>query len=243
MNFGSTLQNHRPSRRPWMALSLALILSGAWSFVRAKPSPTVPVQDHSELRFRWALGAFTGAAGRQTLTPVRGNTRLQTGDRIKMFLELQTNCFVYLLLHNSEGEIIVLFPEGEGGRLHGSPIPQQYYIPAGEDWFQLDESTGQETLYLLVSTARLASLEKLLAKYRSADLSEQPEGAQRILTEVRQIKRRHLMAPAAVERPTIIGGQVRSLPTPQQAASDLARFATAISARNFYSRTITIEHR
>ena len=53
------------------------------------------------VHFRWALGALTVKDNDHILIPITADTTLKTGDQLKIFFELQKDCFVYLIYHSS----------------------------------------------------------------------------------------------------------------------------------------------
>src|SRR3990172_7487575 len=60
--------------------------------------------------FRWGFGAIVGPAGGKWLAPITRDTVLKSGEELKMVLRLTKKCFVYVLYHDSRGELSLLFP-------------------------------------------------------------------------------------------------------------------------------------
>jgi hypothetical protein len=168
---------------------------------------------------------------------VARDTTLRTGDELKMLVDLQAACFVYVVYHSAQGEVSLLFPGEVRQTVPASRTPVTYHIPEGEAWFRLDEHAGRETFYLLASARRLSDLEALIAAHQSADASKRPELAERVVAHVREVRRQHQRLEAAAERPASIAGNVRGM-TP-----DLGQIAVEISAMDFYGKTFTIDHR
>jgi hypothetical protein len=63
------------------------------------------------------------------------------------------------------------------------------------------------------------------------------------VAEIRRLRSAHRAAGAPLERPVIIGGNVRGLDTaPGRSLPDVSTLAVAITANGFYARTFTITH-
>ena len=199
-------------------------------------------QGETEVGFRWAFGAMVGPENDRELISIKKDTVLHAGDQIKIFLELQKKCFVYLFYYSSQGELIMLFPSDLAA---SNDTPRsQFFIPPGTLWFELDEVTGLETFYLIASAQRLDQLEALYRTHaaltRDNDLKE---SAQNILAEIKKIRRQHQTLTADAERPVRLGGNVRGTTKDRITSSpDIAHIAVEIAAPNFYSRTFTIDH-
>jgi hypothetical protein len=197
-----------------------------------------------DMQFLFAFGALTGPEGKQKVMAVQNETRLGSGDRLKLFIEPRSAIHVYLFHLSTEGELDFLFPgEGQSARiLPGSPL----HIPDGTRWFQLDTHTGQEKFFLLVSAQQLHRLESLYAQH--ATLKEKAalqSSADSIMNEIKQLRLKHKDLSAPAEKPVRIGGSLRGQ-TPKDASifPDVTPLASEISAPGgFYGRTFTIDHR
>jgi hypothetical protein len=191
--------------------------------------------------FKWAFGALVGKE--RDFQPVTRDVALKTGDQLKMMVELQKECFIYLI-HYSEGEgIRLLFPYKLQQFDTDYQLSKRYYIPAGDAWFQLDQVAGNEFFHLLASAERLENLEELLLDYESAEADQKPEIATKILAEIRSVKREHKEFAAPAERPVAIGGAIRGMEFSKGAGRpDVATIANNILSTGFIARTFTIEH-
>jgi len=191
--------------------------------------------------FRWSFGALVGKD--KKFVPISRDTALSTGDEIKMMVELQQECYVYVIYHSSKGEISLLFPEDVRQFSGDYKTGKNYYIPSGRRWFELDKNIGRETFYLLASGQRLLDLEALVGNYVSADKSKKSALADQILAEIRTVKRKFRTFTTLAERPVTIGGNIRGVEKAENARRpDVSTIATEISASNFYSKTFTIDH-
>lgn len=199
-------------------------------------------QPDANIKFQWAFGALKKANGSK-FEAVSKDTDLKTGDQIKFFLKVNKNCFVYLIYRSSQGDLSVLFPHRFKLLSAEYTVSGDHYIPKGDEWFELDEHTGEERFYLLASVERLLSLETLINDYENADAAKKPPLAKKILSEIRVLRKQHLKFKTYAERPVNIIGNLRGTEKAETAGPhDIAKFAVEISADTFYSRTFTIDH-
>ena len=198
---------------------------------------------NATVQFQWAFGALKKANGSK-FEAVTKDTDLKTGDQIKFFLKVNDNCFVYLIYRSSQGDLSILFPHRFKLMSAEYTVAGNHYIPKGDQWFELDEHTGEERFYLLAAQKRLMELEALINDYESADAAKKPALAKAILTEIRKLRKQHLKFKTYAERPVNIIGNLRGTEKAETADSqDIAKFAVEISADTFYSRTFTIDHK
>ncbi len=203
----------------------------------------IKADQNTNVHFQWACGALKKANGSK-FEAVTKDTDLKTGDQIKFFLKVNENCFVYLIYRSSQGELSVLFPQRFKLKSVEYTVTGNHYIPKGDQWFELDEHTGEERFYLLASRKRMMDLEALINDYESADTAKKPALAKTILAEIRKLRKQHLKFKTYAERPVNIIGNLRGTEKAETAGSqDIAKFAVEISADTFYSRTFTIDHK
>jgi Domain of unknown function (DUF4384) len=201
------------------------------------------VQQNANVQFQWAFGALKKANGSK-FEAVTKDTDLKTGDQIKFFLNVNKNCFVYLIYRSSQGELSILFPQRFKLQSAEYTVAGNHYIPKNDQWFELDEHTGEERFYLIATVERLVALEALINDYESADTARKPPLAKQILSEIRKLRKQHLKFKTYAERPVNIIGNLRGTEKAETAgAHDIAKFAVEISADTFYSRTFTIDHK
>lgn len=193
--------------------------------------------------FRWAFGALSGGASDRKLVSISHDTCLKTGDQFKMMVQLKKMCFVYLIYHGSQNELQLLFPNNAEQFSEKNLAMTPYYIPPGEQWFALDKNIGIEKFYLIASSKRLSELETLLKEYGSTVSDKKQDITDKIISEIKKLRRKHRKFQAAAERPVSIGGTVRAITEdPVTPNPSLDSIAVDISAVDFYSRTFTIEH-
>jgi len=221
----------------------AALGSGSAEGPRAVSAQQQDQHEEQDVCFRWAFGALVRAQKGPEFVAIKRDTTLKTGDQFKMFVELQKNCFVYVIYHGTQGEVHLLFPYNlqQFGADHQTL--RQYYIPQGDGWFELDELVGRETFYLLASVQRLHALETLTKDYESTEPAKKQELREQILTEIRRLRWRHRKFKTFAERPVQIVGNIRGVDDAQKTVRpDVSSIAVEISAKTFYSRTFTIDH-
>lgn len=119
---------------------------------------------------------------------VRNGSTMKSNDNLQIHLRTTRDCYIYVLMFDSAGKASMLFP-GMGGtnnRIKGNRI---YSIPAGNDWFFLDESTGTETIYVLADVSPMTDIDRLLADMEHKGSRQQKDDSQKILTQVAFLKR------------------------------------------------------
>lgn len=191
-----------------------------------------------DVRFRWAFGVATGVGSARHFAPITGeDVTLRKGDELKMFVGPECKCFIYVLYQDQTGQFSVLYPAD--GAFSETPPSAPSYIPPGNGWLEVDDAKGTERIYLLASTTRLASLEKLLTA--AAATATPPSPAQQIVAELARLQKT-TVARNWSERPVTMGGQVRA--KPDAAHPDIARNATEFTGTgSFFSRVFIIDYR
>lgn len=226
----------RPTPPTVLALMVSLVLAPQ---LCAQSSITDP----GVLHFLFAAGAQLVKPGDPKPVPVESHAVLNSGDRIKFFLEPRSNVYFYLFHLGPHGDLSLLFPPDL--KKPQAPPGQQVYVPEGPLWYELDATSGTEKFFFLASNSALGQLENLYARHASLkNRSEIQSSTQGILNEIARLnkQRRPLTAPA--ERPIRIAGKQRgSQGTDAAALPDITPFAREIVAQGFYSKTLTIDHR
>ena len=234
--FGLRRHLRRALCRHWMLLGCALLLLSGVSFAGE--------EEKGSVSFRWAFGAVMGSGNDRRFEPITHDTTLSSGDQLKMLVELQKECFVYVIHRNPEDRVALLFPYGikEGDATYETAT--RYYIPRGDAWFELDRNVGRETFYLLASDQKLCPLEELISRYETAEPAQKPVLAKLIFAEIQNLRKQHRQLASSAERPVIIGGRIRGIEKQLgETLPDIATIADEISGVDFYARTFTIEHR
>jgi hypothetical protein len=208
-----------------------------------QPAPAVPMvqQNEANIGFDWAFGALVGKS--KTMVPIMHDTTLKSGEEIKMMVKLTQDCFVYVVHQGSKGEVDLLFPYTIRQFQNDYAVEKNYYVTKGRTWIALDKNPGKEVFFLIASTERLLDLEVKLGNYFSADVSKRQPLADDIVSEIRSVRKHYATFATLAEKPIAIGGNIRGTDKVEGARRpDVATIATKISATNFYSKTITIDH-
>ena len=225
-------------------LSFVLI----WCFGLLDQSQTIKAEaadgkDENKIVFQWAFCALPKADSGSQPSVITRDTALKSGDQIKFFVKLEPPGFLYLIYQSSQREMSVLFPYRFKQLDSSSTLSGKHYIPQGNQWFELDDHTGQEKFYLLASTQRLFDLEALINQYESADKAKKSGLAEKITSEIRNLRKRHLKFKTYAEKPVTIIGNLRGAEQAESVHSkDIADYAVVISTTTFFSRTYTIDH-
>lgn len=216
-----------------------LVFFGAQTIVKAEMQN---LDSDDNVNYKWSFVAKVGTGDHRRLTTVSRDTALTSGEEFKMMVNLQKKTFVYVIYKSSKNEISVLYPYSFEGQME---LEKNFYIPKGRSWFKLDKNTGDETFYILASAERLTDLENTLNQYTAAAQEKKKDLAAEVVSVVKDIKKKYRAYSTLAERPISIAGNVRGTNTNSVDIDriDIATLATEISANNFYSKTITIEHK
>jgi hypothetical protein len=205
-------------------------------------TPTIQ-QNDANIEFDWAFGVLGYDGKTPVPISITRDTILKSGDEIKMMVKTTKDCYVYVVYLDSQGDLSLLFPYSIRQLQTDYIVAKPYYIPKGRNWMMLDKNTGKEIFFLVGSTERLLDLEVKLGNYYSADPSNRKSLADEVVSEIRGLRRRYSTFATIAEKPLTIGGNIRSTDTVKvMRRPDIADIATQISANNFYSKTITIDH-
>jgi hypothetical protein len=210
-----------------------------------QPIASIPAvqENDANIEFDWAFGVLGYHGKTPVPIPITRDTVLKSGDEIKMMVKMTKECYVYAVYLDSQGDLNLLFPYSIRQLQTDYIVAKPYYIPKGRNWMMLDKNTGKEIFFLVGSTERLLDLEVKLGNYFSADPADRKPLAQDVVSEIRGLRKRYTTFATIAEKPLSIGGNVRSIDTVKVVhRPDVADIATEISANNFYSKTITIDH-
>jgi len=213
---------------------------GTAAFMVAQDAP--PAEN---VQYKWAFVARGGEAGKHHIGVVAKDTSMVTGDEFKLFVNCAKPSYVYVVHKSSRNEVTLLFPYDLGMFEKDVKLDKNYYIPKGREWFKLDKSTGTETFYILASSERLTDLEKDLQLFFNASAEKKSDAAALVVSEIKDIKKRFRTFSTLAERPISIAGNVRGEETKaiDPDRIDVATLATEVSANNFFTKTITIDHK
>jgi len=119
---------------------------------------------------------------------IKNGSVLKNNDNFQIYVRTSRECYIYVLIFDSEGKAGLLFPgmAGSDNKITGN---RSYQIPSGNKWFYLDEHTGTETIYVLADVNPMTDIGYLLGDMERKGSSQQKEDSQRILTQVAALKR------------------------------------------------------
>jgi len=194
-----------------------------------------------DIAVRWVMAGIAKDADSSSPVSISTDARMNSGDRIKMYLSTRRKCFFYLFHQSPEGGLKLLFPATLPSQ--GLPGGTRLTVPQGEQWFELDEQTGTETFHVLVSPTPLETIETLYQDYmQHADRNGSTLAL--LLSAFEQLRQQQRPLTSKAERPLSIGGTIRgaSEPKAETTEAQLDRLAEEIATRNVFCRTYTIEH-
>ena len=93
---------------------------------------------------------------------------VRSGQKFKIRLQPNSDCFLYVLLYDSTGKANVLFPHRKiqvNNEVRGGV---SYEVPEGTKWYWFDENPGTETFYIVTSYTPMRSLDAIVAKMERA---------------------------------------------------------------------------
>lgn len=114
---------------------------------------------------------------------------LRSGDNLQIHFKAIADCYLYILLLDSQGRVSLLFPDQRIKMANQVRADQDYTIPPGDLWFFLDDKTGTETIYLLASYAPMSQLDKLLSEIVWVKEDGEKELSGQIKEEIKTIYR------------------------------------------------------
>jgi len=219
---------------------MILLFLGMSSIVYGQDVPS-----DNNIHYNWAFVARGGEAGSRRIGVVTKDTALKSGDEFKLFVSLVKPAFIYVIHKSPGNELALLFPYDSTMFEKDYKLDKNYYIPKGREWFRLDKNTGTETFYILASSERLTNLENDLRTYFTSSADRKLDAANFVVNEIKDIKKRFRTFATIAERPISIAGNVRgekqSAVDPDRV--DIALLASEILANNFFSKTISIDHK
>jgi len=222
---------------------LSILYCGLFNQNPAMCAEPADGKESEEIIFQWAFCTLRRADSGQRLDVIARDTTLKTGDQIKFFLKLESPCYLYLIYQSSQRELSVLYPARFKHHDGKDTRAVKQYIPEGAQWFELDEYGGKEKFFLLAASIRLLDLENLINQYESADKAKKSGLADKITSEIRNLRKRHLKFKTYAEKPVTIIGNLRGAePSESVHSKDIADYAVEISTTTFFSRTYTIDH-
>ncbi len=143
--------------RPGFIAAAALVAAlGAGAFAQQRPAAKAAAQGR---RMEIMLERFDDSAWR-TIDP---GLVLEQGDRVRFRYRTDFDGFLYVMNQSSSGKYEQLFPREETGEENRIAAGKDYYVPATQSAFRIAGPAGYETVYWLVTPARLTDAPPRLA--------------------------------------------------------------------------------
>jgi len=134
-------------------------------------APMNPARSRPPLKLEAALQCQYEFRGSRALYPDCDGASLKSGDQLRLILKSSENVYLYLFLHNDNGELAVLFPVPGVSNLAKAGV--EYVLP-GEGWYELDDRGGvTERLQLVASRVRVHAFERARGLKLSPQLLDQ----------------------------------------------------------------------
>ncbi len=148
------------------------------------------------------------AGGRGAFQHFRDGSRLQSGDSLKLlFTPTQDTVYVYIFMVDSDNNLARLFPTDDfigAATNNKNPVKKgvEYFVPAADKSFKLDNNTGEETIYFISTRQPDDVLERryqnILSAQRSQDAKQIAATQTRLLDNIYTDKQR-LIQPELIE--------------------------------------------
>ena len=104
---------------------------------------------------------------------IKEGDTLYSNDYCRISFELGKNAYAYILYLNSTGTLEQLYPGPRAIRPQQVLGKTRYVIPPGDDsWFQIDEQTGTETMFMVASEEPISNLREVYASLQGASREE-----------------------------------------------------------------------
>lgn len=189
----------------------------------------------AQTTFDWAF-VKRGADGSPVPIDFKERVNIARGDLFKIHVQPIQDAFVYLFLHDAQGDLRLLFPETFGVFESTTYLKTRYFIPDGDNWFTLDNASGTERFYLIAASKRLLPLESLVLSYDKAQANAKGAARQAVLEEIARVRMQHSQLTIAAEKPVTIAGGIRGI------NAAIQKIATRIEATGFYYKLFRLEH-
>jgi len=144
------------------ALALVVLLIVSTTFLYRQQG--APIDVTMEVIGKTSEIATRGTPGGETIEKiVKDGDTLYSDDYCRINFETDQDAYAYVLYYDSTGNLHQLYPDPD------TEIPQKvkgntaYTIPEGENkWFQLDNRSGMETVFVLASNKPISNLKETL---------------------------------------------------------------------------------
>lgn len=206
-------------------------------------SVLLPAEDNPAFAFTWAFiiksedGTMRGMKVEQT------GIDIVPGECFKIYAKADTSLLVYIILIDSSENLYPLLYPAQSGEEQQQENEVEFFIPEQEQiWGTVDEKSGEEKFYLLISDQNLEKLEDLCNQYESL-LSLDNQNTEKglnvkfdIIQEMKRLQKEHSSLVGPGESQVSIAGNIRGL------EKEIEGFAIMVDVDSFYARIIRINH-
>ncbi len=150
----------------------------------AKLSQELTDRLYLDINFGYRTSGKNTREAIESLPP--GQIVLRSGDGYLFEFTADDDCFLYVYLLDSDQKLVQLFPNADVAP-ERNPVQtgKSYRIPAGEDWFVLDDKSGRETIYFVASRWPAQDLDQLsMQLIESDDFKEEQQINQKLFARV-----------------------------------------------------------
>jgi flagellar basal body-associated protein FliL len=120
-----------------------------------------------------------------TQVAVQEGSALKSNDNLQIHVKPSRDCYIYGIIHDSQGIVDLLFPSQAAGVNNHAKGGTTYTIPKNNQWFFLDENTGTETIYIVASVTPMDDISILLDSMRAKNKKQQQEVSTQVIAQVR----------------------------------------------------------
>ena len=107
------------------------------------------IDDNGEIGFSYGvLGRLQSQD--EKITILQDLSMIETGDSVRINVGYKKNTHMYVIYKGSEGEFMLLYPEGPGNTENLADLPDTLYNTVLH-WSQFSDPIGYETFYLINS--------------------------------------------------------------------------------------------
>jgi len=124
---------------------------------------SIPLSLTMEVVGKTRVMTTRGTPGEKAVETVlaEGDT-LFSNDYCRIHFELSRDAYAYVLYYDSRGELHQLYPDPASKKPQELKANTPYTVPAADDqWFQLDDNRGTETVFMLASPTPISGLKDM----------------------------------------------------------------------------------
>lgn len=216
------------------------ILAGTLFALAVVWSQHLIAKEESTVSFSWAFVYQDKDGITKPIDYSKSIVRLESGDKLKIYLRPLNACHFYLYLHDSQKNLYLLFPEDFTFFDKSLQVTRKYDLPGGNSWYYLDDNSGVEVFYLIVSDQRLQSLEESTKRYLEGSAKRRNfqniTYKHEVLDEIKRIIKENSYLSDAVEKPIAVAGDFRGIREENELNG------VSIEAADIYVKTIRLAH-